>query len=248
MKRTERKNKKTLLALLVLLVAIAIIIGSSLAFFTDIISSNIQGTAGTLGIEMGTITKTQYYSKMVSGTPTAYGTALAADNLNPGDYILLDFEVESLGTKSAWVRANVGAITGKPSDDNKNTPPTSGEITAAFKLFAIPDLSVAIGGTTYASVDAYLKAVALGATGTVEALVPVSSGPAAADVISGSEEADGTGTTKQMQYVLYFDKTVGNNFQGLEIEFKIDVEAMQYRNNTNPTWTGIAEAKFDFGT
>ena len=106
--RKEKKDKKALLALLLLLIAIAIIIGVALAFFSDSITLPFEGTACTVRIsaELNETTSLQYY--------TAAGSfksqALTPNNLNPGDYIVFDYDVLNTGTKSAYVRAIISGI------------------------------------------------------------------------------------------------------------------------------------------
>ena len=155
-KRTERKDKKAKLALLVLLLAIAIIIGTSLAFFSDYGLVSFSGQAGNLSIEVNggvediTAGAKQYW--------TAGGVAASAavnpENLNPGDYIVFEFDVENTGGKSAWVRATLGDVEILDAEDN---PIVATDI---FKLLAIPSADMAnIGGSgTWASIDVYMKA------------------------------------------------------------------------------------------
>jgi len=242
MARTE-KSKKTLLAVLLLLAAVAIIIAVALAFFSDTATGTLTGTAGTLGIEMDAIDATQYYSK----EGVAYSQTFDPTNMNPGDYILINFDVTSLGSKSAWVRAELGEIDFTVDPRNENTPPDLTAVTNMFKLYAVPTASIG-AGEDYATVDAYMKALLQGTSGEIAAakalLVPAATN-SDPEILSGTEEDDGEAVVT-MQYILAFDSTAGNEFQGITVDFDVIVKAMQYRNNTTPVWTSVAEANFKF--
>jgi len=243
MARTERKDKKTVLALLLLLLAIAIIIAMALAFFSDTATGTLSGTAGTLGIEMGSLSSTQYFSR----EGVAASQTFDPTNMNPGDYILINFDVTSLGSKSAWVIAELGALDFTVDPNNNNTPPDQTAVEAAFKLYAVPLDEIGLT-KDYATVDAFMKALLEGTPLEVAAaralLVPADTNPNP-QILSGTEEDDGEATIT-MQYILYFARESGNEFQGIAVDFDIDVKAMQYRNNDDPDWSTVASANFTF--
>lgn len=234
-RRNEKKDKKALLALLILLLAIAIIIGTILAFFSDFGVANFAGTAGTveISVEEGTTGLTQYWTYLTGFDPgpasVAIGSAAYDEEtsiLNPGDYILLDYDVENEGSKSVWVKAVVGTVL-------VDGVAESG--TSMFKLYAVPMDDIG-GGKTYASVDAYIKAQLAGTPGFTLATA------GDAIILDGTDETetDSVGTSANIQYILYFDATANNDYQGAEISLEIEVQALQYRNNTNLTnWTTL---------
>lgn len=97
MRRKEKEsNKKVVLGILLLLLALLLIFGTLFAYFSDVVITNAQATAGTLDIS-GT---TQLY---LNGDTTPLGSTTIA-NFNPGDILVVKGTISNSGNKSAWVR------------------------------------------------------------------------------------------------------------------------------------------------
>jgi len=215
MAKTQKKSKKSSIALLLLLIAFVIIIGSALAFFSDLGAATFAGTAGTVEIEVDeNMTAVQYY--------TAEGVIKKDADftiLNPGDYILLTFDVKNIGEKSVWVKAALGDIEVNGIKDD------SGDV---FELLAIKstDLATIGAGKTYATFDAFMMAKA-GTYANFET-------PTNADAIALNgtvEDNDADDDEATLVYVLYFNADAGNKYQEATVDVTIDVQAVQYRNN-----------------
>jgi len=224
MAKTQKKSRKSSLALLLLMIAFVIIIGAALAFFSDMGATVFQGTAGTVEIEVdNTMTAVQYFTKEGVGD---FKNPANLTNLNPGDYLLLTFGVKNVGSKSVWVKAELGDIMVTKAGESDATKDESG----AFTLLAIPAADLAKIGTTYANINEYMLAVAEG----IESLDPAGDSDAVA--LNGTvEDDDATSVSATLVYVLYFNKTAGNEYQEADVEVTIDVKAVQYRNNGTST-------------
>ena len=254
----KRKDKRSLVALLLLLLAIAIIIGISLAFFSDYVTLPFAGTAGTLGIDVEEGDSTQYWTTAdMLGVVTVESDDFNPENMNPGDYVLLTYDVTSLGSKSAWIKAEINLAdynaTTNPNGfkieydaKNTNTAPLDTAVKSAFTLYALPEFPTT-GTTVYATLEDLMEGLAKGENTAIAELVAVTSTSDPNAILNGLDETETLGeNTVTLQYVLAFDKTVGNDFQGIKVSFGIDVKAMQYRNNVNPTWTTVPAANYTF--
>jgi len=235
MTKTQKTSKKSSIALLLLLVAFVIIIGAALAFFSDSGLVSFSGTAGTVKIEVNggsaALVGTQFYT--IEGV--AKSQALDADNLNPGDYIYIPFEVENLGTKSVKVRAGIGAIEILDAEDNPLP------VTGIFTLYVVPAVAFTEIGTVTGidTIEDWIAAEILSGSPRFVSAAGLDTS------LSGSEEPDVLDasndpiTTATLHYVLYFSKTAGNEYQEASVTFDIDVQAIQYRNTASADWTSF---------
>lgn len=258
-RREQKKDKKALIALLLLLVAVVIIIGTSLAFFSDVISGGIGGTAGTLDIVQGTINSKQAFTQ----GGVADVQALNEDNINPGDYILVDFNATNAGNKSAWVRTVVSDVTvtldpnviaANPADDEDPdnidfNPAIDGA--SFFTLYEAPTLAE-ITTAGFANEDAFLEALATN-NATATALLTVADPDAEPTPVilngvgtAAETETDGIdgATGVPVRYIVYFSPDATNELQGAELAFGITVQAIQYRNNATVDWTDVVTEEF----
>ncbi|MCL2355448.1 MAG: hypothetical protein FWC68_06315 [Oscillospiraceae bacterium] len=242
---TERKGKKRL-ALLLLLIAFIIILGATVAFFSDFITAQITATAGTLRLEGGEITGNQHFQRPgVEGGPFINHSYAIVDgliaNLNPGDIIELNTGVQNVGNKSAWVRNIVNLTIGT---NHANVVP---EAEGRFELFQFPATTSTADALTAIRTRVLTNRIAVSGTtggfpGTGQIGTPIimnGTGTAA------EEEEGGLAPNQSMRLFLYFVPTVGtdvdsNRFQGSEIALTIRTEAMQFRNNPTPTWLPVS--------
>ncbi len=97
---SDRKNNRTMIGFMFLFAAVAIIVGLSVSFFSDIIRGTGTATAGTLDIT-GTVQIHQ------NGVLISDGTI---PNLNPGDIIVVKTAISNTGNKSAYLRSVVNAV------------------------------------------------------------------------------------------------------------------------------------------
>lgn len=254
----EKRSKKSLLALLILLLAIAIIVGTSLAFFSDIISGSIGGTAGTLDLVKSDVNSKQFFAR----EGIAEVQDLDVNNINPGDYILVDFNATNAGNKSAWVRNVLSEVEVTLNEDiqsaNSTFTMTNAEAAEFFTLYKAPT-AAELTSAGYADLDIFLLSVVGGDTAAATLMESLAVDFASAQDGKVAEAAvilNGTGTSAEIetgtnvveeapvQYIIAFDKDATNELQGAEVTFGIEVQAIQYRNNTNPEWSTVVTEEF----
>ena len=218
--QNERKDsgkKKTLLILLFLALAVAMTVGSLLAFFSDSINGNEQVAAGTIDLRGSA----KYY---LNGSSTE-ATASDMQCINPGDTIVVKIGVENVGSKSAWLRSE---FTLSAKDINAIDIPGA-IFQTAFKVYEgsgtngpelIPD-----AGTGAISFSEQTEKIINGSYETETATGAI-----------GSAKND-------MTFTIKFLEAATNEFQGANINIAYAVKALQYRNNTS--FSNIAAGAWD---
>ena len=244
-RQTTKRNNTTKLALLLLLIAFIVILGASLAFFSDIITGGITGTTGTLDIrQVGTTGMTRWWTRAATpgGAVTEHSSThtTTIGNLNPGDIVELGFVVENVGNKSAWLRDQVVFTM---MENHMGEVPPAGQFSlfpagtdsadirsgAAVPLTVITDTDIVTG---YVTLTTTTTPIIINGTGA-----------------NAEEEAEATaGPTFSRGVVLYFHPTATNVFQDTDISLEIMTQAMQFRNNPTPNWDNVVTAEFTLGT
>jgi len=245
----KRKNKKrTLWALLLLLISIVIIIGCAFALLSDTTVALFTGKAGTLKLEIKEQSKTmvQYYTK--NGTEYSDVHEGHINNLNPGDIIDTGFTVINKGNKSAVVRTILTFKvigTDIPEDILNN-------------LYIIPydvdnlltQRTAIRGGALDEAIELVLDEEA--STSGIQVYKYVVD-QAGIQILNGgidfpNREIELNGVDEFLaRYLIYFDFNAGNEYQKINIEINIKVEAMQYRNNTEENWGFVDEEDISIG-
>lgn len=247
------------IGIIALFVAVALIVVTGFAFFSDIITGEGSATAGTLDIN-GEIVVSQNGTALTNNTTS---------NLNPGDVLTFSGTVTNSGSKSAWIRQiaqfsqlsstnNTGGICSDTAFTTKVTceaasgtwtagaTQTDGNLadfiwvcTGNVTQAALITASTTSGGmaanapatcTKVTSSDANTDLTLATVFGKTTGFV------APADVISGTVETDGTAVTwtpaTENQLTVYFDAAATNAAQNGKMAFSVSVQALQYRNNT----------------
>jgi len=244
------RNKRFKFALAATIACIVLLIGATLAYFTDRAKVSASGTAGTVEIQVDD-------SKFTLINPDGN-----INNFNPGDGRLIDAKITNLGNKSVDVRRTF-QITMTPA-------------TGIPEFTKLPDdASVPMGWAVYAASDCVKNATtgnyvvnnnavpivpvdatvddATGAV-TVQYLAPtdaVLNGKVGAPNAETEDEAT-SNVLDNNEYVLAMIPGSDNSYQGATITLDLLVEAKQHRNTANVQWdtlqtvsatiTGISDA------
>jgi hypothetical protein len=235
--KDDRKNRKLVLALALVVSAVAITVGVVFAFFSDVITGQGSATSGTLDLR-GSFT----YS-VNAGTSTPIGTAIT--NLNPGDSVYVSASVTNVGNKSAWLRTAFAGTT----------------IDAALKpyiyvytgnVLQATLLTAENAASTPTAKDAALCGVSgykAGGNGGTACNAFASSGTTgigAVQTIQGTgsgAETDGTAGPITVGFTIYFAGYAPNTAQNKPLTITARAEGLQYRNNPSVTiddtrWAG----------
>jgi predicted ribosomally synthesized peptide with SipW-like signal peptide len=233
----EQPRRKIVLGIIALLAAVSVIIGAGFAFFSDVIKGSGSVTAGTLDIT-GTVSL-KHNGEPVNGDTIA--------NLNPGDLIEIDTsKIVNEGTKSAWIR-QVLQFTSISSTPNTTGPSATGAL--ENWLWVCPS------GVTQAELIASNGPGPLGCERAITSTVygEKDSYAAPGDVISGSLEEDGAACETDCAWTppdlgnIYFDANALNTAQNGNASFTVTIQALQYRNNTDPgtiNWGSVVTTPF----
>ncbi|MCL2110128.1 CalY family protein [Microgenomates group bacterium] len=262
-RKKDQKNPKTVLGVIALVMAVALIIGVGYAYFSDVVIGEGAATAGTLDI---------------SGTPTILHNGEEVinnqiNNFNPGDIISLDTgAIINNGSKAAWIRGvliftelsgteNAGGSCSDPLYTDQITCENEEEVwTPAGAGVGVGSLADYLWVCTGEESQTDLITASLdvgGFAGSSYAAIndgncsPVTSSDvnttvfgakdiyvAPDDVISGNLEPDGLSTVWEATSTakIYFDAAAPNAAQNGNVAFGILIQALQYRNNTtSPT-------------
>jgi len=226
------------------LIAFIVIVGASLAFFSDFVTGGITGTAGTLDLSVTTpVATTRHWTRAATpgGTVTEHndspGTTIS--NLNPGDIVEISYGVSNVGNKSAWMRNQVVLTIGT---NHANVQPTT---TGMFELYAAGTSREDIRSGAARSTTALL-ATSTNTSFTFNSTPIIINGTGAVGV--AEIEPEGVTGAQNIGFLLHFRPTAGNEFQQVSVEYTVTTQAMQFRNNPNPNWADVVSNTFTLGT
>jgi len=260
-RETTKRDNRSKLALLLLLIAFIIIVGFSLAFFSDIITGGITGTVGTLDIRSNPnpVTATQHWTNTAGSQSTTGLTTIA--NWNPGDVVEVGYTVTNAGNKSAWLRNQVALTITGTNHAGQALGAGAGQVnaTGVFELFVLT------GTQTEAQLFALMRdpsrVPGTGALAVSDATGGITWATPDADRIimngtGANAETETTGVNSaNTRFFLFYNPRVAttgaiaNSFQGLSgITFNVSTQAMQYRNNPTPNWSNVVTNEFTLGT
>ncbi len=239
-----KSSKKFGIAVLAVTSAIAILVISAFALFSDNEEKGTSGTIGTVGISLS--------------DPTLSND----DNINPGDYDPnnpddanpgtdhdLAFTISNTGNKSVDVRNMI--VISVADEAGHIYDPT------VFSLYTEKDGEYAKAGTELAPKffmvygdDTLYTAAQIPAGSEIVAVVYYTD-PDDAVCLNGvgeaAEEEDGiTETSHDYLYYLVMDRDADNNYQGLTCKIDVIAEAKQHRNTDNDDWEKIATKSITF--
>ena len=235
----KKSKKKTLAAVLVLLLAVALLVGCLFAFFSDKLEGEGNLEAGTLEIESiianepngfvieRFVSAGNWEKCDVSATESAHQTII-----NPGDIFRIRVEVKNQGSKSTHLGAAID-LNFKPDG---NTDEQTAELKKHTKLYSEFDENTK---ALTKSVELIAKSEGNEDLQTVENGIHMGILDGTKEFEEGRAEASAQDTYKGD--ILYFtlDKTTSNVAQKGKIDFDVVIKAVQYRNNTTAPadWT-----------
>ena len=229
------KNKRLKFAAAATVAALILLIGASLAYFTDNTQGTATGTAGTVKISMAT-----NFSLLNKD---------GKDNFNPGDGRLVEATITNDGNKSVDIHQTY-VLTMEPTapattftalPDDATTP-------MGWALYAVSDctLDSTTGNYTVNSGKTPLAAASPGWTANQDGTF------SASFVVPTDIVLDGTGANAEVEaaangktdysgeYVLVFIPASDNSYQAATITLDLLVEAKQHRNTDGIAWTDLA--------
>ncbi|MCL1830539.1 MAG: CalY family protein [Oscillospiraceae bacterium] len=213
--RKDNNKKKKSVIVISLLLAFVLAVGSIFAFFSDVIDIKTVATAGTLELEGGA----KYYinvdfEAIDETTPEASEAELAC--LNPGDILTVIIDVENVGSKSAWY---LSEFTLRATDASNNVVPAN----VLELAFTVEDeAEVLVGSIDMINEYIVYSDTAIVLDGTYEIETHVNA-------------IEDTAISKV--FFITFEKSAGNEFQGIKLTLDYVGKAIQFRNNTVPKWS-----------
>lgn len=216
----RRRNLKTAGAAAL---AGAVILGSSMAYFTDRLDTSASATAGTVDISI-----TENWQDVA--------------NFNPGDQTDLSYVISNSGNKSVDVRETIVVKSNVAMDASTQ---------AEFEIYKASDVEQAANGS-YApksgaqpittGADRIVSADNMSIKYVIDEYVLNGTG-------ANAETEDGVNTTENTsEYVLVFKAASDNDFQGSEITVDLLAEAKQHRNTDENTWVTVATESVTLGS
>ncbi len=226
----KKSRKKTLLGVLALVMAVALLCGSLFAFFSDKLTGSADVSVGTLDL-VSELTGVDKDGEPIVFEIHRFDSSKAADAqwgevfdkdkdvLNPGDILRISTAAKNIGSKSGWATTffyyfaskgvgTINDVTGSLSF-YKNFNQETGELSGKYE------------GKTYAFTD------------TV--------------ILNGSKEEEDDDRVEKIEYgevyttsiYLQMDPETKNAVQGATIFFDVIVFTTQYRNNNSEVYVWI---------
>lgn len=216
---SRRRNRKAVGATAL---AGALILGGSLAYFTDHETASAKATAGTVDL-----TLTEAWADV--------------SNFNPGDQADFSYQISNSGNKSIDVRETIVL---------KSSEPMDAAAQAEFELYHASDIQQAANGSYVPKADA--QPIATGADRVVSADSTSIKYIIDEYTLNGTganaeTESGVSATSKDSDYVLIFRDTSGNAFQGAQLSVDLLAEAKQHRNTDGDTWATVATEAVTIG-
>ena len=224
----NQRKKKKLGGLFALTLAVVMILGSSLAYFTDRASTSANGTAGTVDIALN---------------PDIQLTDADGKNiLNPGDARKVNFTIPNVGNKSVDIREIIKLTS--------SVTMTNTETQAEFELYKTEDVEEVTGQGWRPKSGATPLAVRTVSddkktiTYQIPDVVLDGNHESALGNYETEPEANGLDTQEE-RYTLLFRQNSSNAFQDATVTIEKLVDAKQHRN-TNADWTEFVTEQYVF--
>lgn len=222
MKKTNFSKKSASLAIVG---AIALTLMGSMAYFTDYATTQANGTAGTVAIDLDSNINLL--------------NAEGKDILNPGDMRDGDFTVTNMGNKSIDVRTTI-ALTAKDRDGNAMAFTGDAETQSEYDLYLASDVELVEGQGYKPKADAKPLAVKSIDGNVITYVLPEYSLNGNSDKHAEVETIDGVDAfAHENDFVFVFKGEAGNEWQASTVNIDIIVEAKQHEN-TGAGWDIVA--------
>ena len=224
-------NKKSAIACLI--AAAILVLGGSLAYFTDYAVTSAEGTAGTVAIALDSKINLLNEDGM--------------DILNPGDQRDAGYDVTNMGNKSIDVRETV-ALKVLDREGNAINFTGSADTQSEFDLYLRSDVSEVPGEGYKPNADAEPLQIKEINGNVITYTLPEYSLNGNSDEYDEVETIDGVDTfVKENDFVLVFKGETGNDWQGVSLEMDVIVEAKQHEN-TGAGWEIVAQKEVTQGS
>lgn len=218
-------SKKKAVRIIACATAAALVLGASLAYFTDRATTSETGTAGTVGVDMT--------------SNIDLSDADGKNILNPGDLRNAGFDVENTGNKSIDVRETIKLTSSVPMTKDGQ---------AEFEIYAREDVEEVEGkGYQPKAGKNPITVRSISEDGkTITYAIPEY-------VLNGNERfgdnnreiEDGiTADNRNHDYVFVFKQGSSNAFQDADVKVEVLAEAKQHRNLAG--WETVATETYTF--
>ena len=226
-------KKNNLLKALSCLLAVAILFGCSLAYFTDYATTSTSGTAGTVALSMD--------------SDINLLNADGMDIINPGDMRDGSFSVTNEGNKSIDVRSTIVLTT--VSNTGYDLAFTGDATTQSeYDLYLASDVEL-VEGYGYQPKDGAQPLQVKSVDGnTITYVLPEYSLNGNSDRYDEVETIDGVNAfSYDYDFVFVMKGSAGNEWQNSAVSIDVLVEAKQHEN-TNAGWDIVAHENVSIGS
>jgi len=272
-----KSGKKFAVAILAVATALALLVISAFALFSDRAQAATEGQIGTVDIDLTDFD----LDDKTNINPGDYDPS-NPDDSTPGTKHELTFKLKNLGNKSVDLRhciiISVVDAAGKYFDpsvirlfDNSKPNGTNGqvgtdELTEKFYLVEAANGTQRLEKALATTKDAKGRIKGLPTLFAGESIIAVVYNVGESNGIFNGEIFDGAGTAAEMDttegkanaanaitersysYYLSMDREADNNYQGLQVTIDIIAQAKQHRNtNNNSDWTTMFTKSISFG-
>lgn len=228
---TNQKSHKVR-NLICLALACVLLIGGTMAYFTDYATTQANGTAGTVAIAVDSHINLLNEDGM--------------DILNPGDLRDAGFDVTNMGNKSVDVRETI-ALSAYDRDGNPMNFTGDADTQSEFDLYLRSDVEEIVGEGWKPKADAKPLEVKSIDGNTITYVRPEYSLNGNSDEYDEVETVDGVDTfKKENDFVLIFKGETGNAWQGASLKVDVIVEAKQHEN-TGAGWDIVTKEEVTVG-
>ena len=226
-----KKNQTAKRALCAVL-ALAMLIGGTFAYFSDYASTQVKGTAGTVAVAMD--------------SDINLLDAEGRDILNPGDMRDGSFSVTNEGNKSIDVRTTI-AVTAVDHAGNAIDFTGSATEQSEYDLYAAEDVELVEGEGYAPKAGAQPLQVKSINGNTITYVLPEYSLNGNSDKYDEVETIDGVDTfTQDNEFVFLFKGASENKWQASGVSIDVLVEAKQHEN-TGAGWDIVAQENVSIG-
>lgn len=247
MKKGYFKKNKRSMAIILLLLSFALIVGFSVAFFSDAFTASFSATAGTVKIKANGSGKLDLLMEQdPNGDDTDYDNNMLPGsvlNWNPGDVTTIEWHVENAGNKSIYTKNTLLLAWNSDTDLKEQDviylyPVTMSDDeiredilnnNAALAIYLGDDLAEIVNDdlTTTGFVRSFYGDILDGTGFSAETGDAKERNLDAPFYLSD----DGDTTKDVIRFKLAFSPTATNEYQQKSMYVGLQIDAIQYRNN-----------------
>lgn len=229
-KKEISDSKLWILGVILLIIAVGVIVGVSLAYFSDVIN-DADVIYDQVGLDADKLVKRYYFkadgSEAIDNLLFDKNGVLArADAFNPGDVLEVDFNIRNKGISSLWVKNTYSLVIEKHNNED-SVGDNRFILYKSSSPLSIEDIRNGVAINPIQSSEEGIS--------EVSDTPVIYNGGSANDYNNQFDQGINTkDEAETLKYYLYFKEDESISETDFSLKLNIKIEAVRYRDNKNP--------------